>query len=324
MIVPAYWAEAKITEKVNGRQVTVRRFGWSDVSEEDAQEVANQRVTEAFERIVRGEKLERREIKQAYNGAAGVPIREEILSRHGEVVVTRNSYGAHCLNTPDVLFADVDVEGPEGVAGCAIGLVAFTAGLAAGWTYTGSFKMGVVIGVVAVIVAAVVRSIVERIVYTPEAKLRLARGRIEQFARGNPEWHLRLYRTPAGWRVLVMHKTFSADDAEVAGFFAAVGTDPVYVRMCQNQKCFRARVSPKPWRIGIADHMRPRPGVWPVAPERMERRTRWVREYEKRAAGYAACEFVAELGSKGTDAQAKMVQELHDELSRATRKLPIA
>ena len=32
----------------------------------------------------------------------------EIVSRHGETVITRNSYGALCLNTPNALFADVD------------------------------------------------------------------------------------------------------------------------------------------------------------------------------------------------------------------------
>ena len=36
-------------------------------------------------------KLERREPKVAYNGALGVPIREEVLSRHNNAVITRNS-----------------------------------------------------------------------------------------------------------------------------------------------------------------------------------------------------------------------------------------
>ena len=44
-----------------------------------------------------------REPRMPYNGAAGVPIREEIVGRHGETVITRNSYGARCLNMPNVL-----------------------------------------------------------------------------------------------------------------------------------------------------------------------------------------------------------------------------
>ena len=110
MIVPQFWAEGRIQERIDGRQLTVRRFGWSDDSPVAAQAHADQRTREAFERIVGGEKLERRERKVAYNGADGMPIREEIVERHGEDIVTRNGYGARCLNTPDVLFVDVDFE----------------------------------------------------------------------------------------------------------------------------------------------------------------------------------------------------------------------
>ncbi|MEQ1893799.1 MAG: hypothetical protein ABL998_14750, partial [Planctomycetota bacterium] len=34
--------------------------------------------------------------------AEGVPIREEIVSEHDAAVITRNGYGARCLNTPNV------------------------------------------------------------------------------------------------------------------------------------------------------------------------------------------------------------------------------
>lgn len=114
MIVPRFWAEGRIQERVAGQQVTVRRFGWSDDSPLAAQAHADQRTREAYDRIVSGETLERRERKLAYNGAHGVPIREEILERQGDSIVTRNSYGARCLNTPDVLFVDVDFESEEG------------------------------------------------------------------------------------------------------------------------------------------------------------------------------------------------------------------
>jgi hypothetical protein len=30
MIVPAYWAEARLQARFRGRPVVVRRFGWSD------------------------------------------------------------------------------------------------------------------------------------------------------------------------------------------------------------------------------------------------------------------------------------------------------
>ncbi|HNB89667.1 MAG TPA: hypothetical protein PLP91_04700, partial [Plasticicumulans sp.] len=107
MIVPAYWAEARRQQRKEGRQITVRRYGWSDASQADAQQHAETRAGEALQRLLAGERLDRREPKQPYNGADGLPIREEIVERHGTAVVTRNSYGARCLNVPDVLFADI-------------------------------------------------------------------------------------------------------------------------------------------------------------------------------------------------------------------------
>ena len=76
----------------------------------EAQANADARANEAMARMLAGEKLHRRDHKIPYNGAEGLPIREEILSTHGEAVITRNSYGAHCLNTPNVLFADIDFQ----------------------------------------------------------------------------------------------------------------------------------------------------------------------------------------------------------------------
>lgn len=112
MIVPQFWAEARLQHRAQKKQVTVRRFGWSDLSQEAAQAHADVRVREAFDRILSGEKLPRREHKESYNGAEGLPIREQIVARHGETVITRNSYGALCLNTPNVLFADIDFDDP--------------------------------------------------------------------------------------------------------------------------------------------------------------------------------------------------------------------
>src|SRR5258708_31387459 len=40
------------------------------------------------------------------------PIREEVLQRRDGTVMTRNSYGAHCLNTERVAIADIDLPEP--------------------------------------------------------------------------------------------------------------------------------------------------------------------------------------------------------------------
>ena len=79
----------------------------------------------------------------------------------------------------------------------------------------------------------------------------MARRRIAEFLKAHPEWHLRLYRTPAGLRVLAVHELFEPTSTAVQEFFQTLGVDPIFARMCLRQQCFRARVSPKPWRIGI-------------------------------------------------------------------------
>jgi hypothetical protein len=147
---------------------------------------------------------------------------------------------------------------------------------------------------------------------------RVARKRLMNFLSKHTSWNVRLYRTPGGLRLLATHQPFQTSDPQVQQFFAAVGADPVYVRMCHNQQCFRARLTAKPWRIGIADHMRPRPGVWPVHPDRLQVRKQWVTEYERSATAYAACHFIDSFGTGSVHPEIITVVELHDREARAT------
>ena len=57
MIIPNHWAESRQQQKIDGRQWTIRRFGWSDRSMEEAQAMADQRVAEALKRVVAGETI---------------------------------------------------------------------------------------------------------------------------------------------------------------------------------------------------------------------------------------------------------------------------
>lgn len=318
MIVPDHWAEAVRQHRSKGRQVTVRRFGWSETSEADAVGMAEQRADEALRRIVQGEKLATREPKVAYNGASGVPIREEVLARHGEEVITRNAYGARCLNSPRALFADVDFEPGETLAGIlwTFGVLACASVLAG--VLNRSWGMALSFIVLSAIFATSVRSLAGQVLVRLQGGYeKLARRRIARFVSAHASWNLRLYRTPAGYRVLVTHRPFDATEQEVQDFFKAIASDPVYVRMCVNQRCFRARLTAKPWRVGLDSHIRPRPGVWPVRAEHMEKRRQWIASYEARAASAAACHFVEALGSGVIDPEIRRVMDLHDRLSGA-------
>jgi hypothetical protein len=326
MIVPDFWAEARKQHRTARRQVTVRRFGWSTTSQADAQAMAEARAEEALQGFLSGQKIPRHEHKVAYNGAEGLPIREEVLSRHGDEVISRNSYGAHCLNSPHALFADVDFDnmqgyGPFFLAFAPLAVVSVAMGIwfRNGWVAGGLF---VASGYAAFLIAEVLRGYALRSNGKLEQK---ARDRIVAFLAANPTWNARLYRTPAGFRVLATHQPFDARSEEVRRFFTALRVDSVYVRMCINQNCFRARLTAKPWRIGIPDNMRPRPGVWPIRPESMAQRTAWIAKYEAKAADVASCRYVESLGSGSVHYQLRSVIELHDRESRAmVRDIPIA
>jgi hypothetical protein len=325
MIIPQFWAEGRVQHRERNRQVTVRRFGWSDESQSAAQAHADARAREALAKVLSGETLERREPKMPYNGAEGVPIREEIVSRHRGSVITRNSYGAKCLNTPNVFFADIDFEEPFSLRGCVatVAIVLLGAGLT--FAFASTWQTAILGALAVLILGPLVLSYVRRAV----RRLRggdeqIALARVRRFFENHPSWYARLYRTPAGLRVLALHKTFDPNAPEVAEAFQELGVDPIYARMCLRQQCFRARVSPKPWRMGISDRLRPRPGVWPVAPDRLPMRNAWLQNYDARSIEYASCAFIDALGSGTVHPEARFIQELHDELCQATRPLPLA
>ncbi len=328
MIVPQFWAESRAHHprgKAQG-QFTVRRFGWSDTSQHEADEMARRRSAEALSALLQGDQtLLRREPKIPYNGAEGVPIREEVLARHGDHVITRNSYGAQCLNTPDVAFADIDFEAAPRLLRILVhaGLLAVVAVLISSWLRSGmvAFISALLVLVLCVPLALLTQRLGVAVGGGP---LKSAMGRIHRFLQRHPDWRLRVYRTPAGLRVLVLHQTFSAGSAEIAEFFSGLGVDPLYAKMCRNQQCFRARLTPKPWRIGISHTLRPRPGVWPIKEEHLGKRQAWEREYERLSSSYAACEFLEELGNGGTHAKAAQVMALHDKISQALSARKIA
>lgn len=325
MLIPHYWAEGQQQGPIPNKKkpIQVRRYGWSNESQADAQRHADKRAQEAFSRIADGQPLARREMKLAY-GSEGLPIREEVVAQEHNTVLTRNSYGALCLNTPNVVFADVDFEhSPPGWWGWAIGAVLMAIAIAL--RCNGGSVLAAVLAVLALGGGSWARMLHELKIVMGGGHERQALNRIRAFHRQHPHWHLRTYRTPKGLRVLVAHTTMDPDDADVGTFFEAVNADPLYVRMCQQQQCFRARVSPKPWRMGIAHRIRRWDGLPSGDKSRDQERRIWVKNYDRVAEGYSACHFLEALGptDRMTTETAK-VMSMHDTLSRSCEELPLA
>lgn len=325
MIVPQFWAEGRRRIRVRGRQFTIRRFGWSDVGQSEAQAHAEARVQEAIEQVRRGIALSRRDHKVSYNGAEGIPIREEIVERFGETVITRNSYGARCLNTPRIMFLDIDRDRSK-PTGCYVGflfLIAIVVGLYGLSKGDHQLIAASALGFLVLLVfTRLVRKLRSRAEDNGSEPRMLAT--IQRFLESRPDWKIRVYRTPNGLRLLVMHRTFDPRSPEAEEAYRELDVDPIYAMMCRNQNCFRARVSPKPWRIGIREHLRPRPGVWPINPDRLPERREWVANYEAIASNFASCQLITEMGFGTTHPEAETVRLLHDRLCRALDDRPMA
>ena len=96
--------------------------------------------------------------------------------------------------------------------------------------------------------------------------------------------------------------------------------DPLYIRLCGAQQCFRARLTPKPWRIGVPG----RPPAFPYLPRDAASLTRWKAAYERQAAGYATCALLAEMGPRTVHPDLAPVIALHDRATRIDSGLPLA
>ena len=326
MLIPYFWAECRLQNKSGKKQATVKRWGWSDVSQDDAQAMADRRASEAMERVLNGEKLRRRETKDTYGTADGVPIREEVVSRHADIAITRNSYGSLCLNTPNVLFADVDAEwrGELGMKspGC-IAIILLGIGV-------GIWQSSVLKGVLLISASLWLWSFINDQINRrrrPAAEANLKQenlNAIRAFSNKYPEWHLRVYETPAGHRLLAMHDVFDPQGDVAKSALNELNTDQRFAKLCALQACFRARVSPKYWRMGYKPKESLPKSKWPFPHEHLSVRKTWIAGYDAIAPKFASCRFLERLGSQTVHPDAEAVRILHDQLCQSDTSLPLA
>lgn len=330
MLIPLFWAERRLQVKQRRKKITIRRFGWSNDTQEAADAHAEMRAQEALERCIAGEKLSRIEVKRGYNGSEGVPIFEEIVSHHEGAIITRNSYGALCLNTDQVLLIDIDFDQRSSVKAFIFKFLIVPCIALLAWRGFNPQHL-LLLAMLSLVLLWVGHQIAKGVAFIILERFqqmrhrgaeKIARRRIQDFITQNPTWNLRLYRTPAGLRAMATHQTFKANDPAVSACFTALGADPLYVKMCLKQQCFRARVSGKPWRMGFSTHLKK--GSWPPSPELRTTRETWIHHYDRTAHSFAACRFITTVGSGVQTIAISRIQQLHDELSGALSDRPLA
>lgn len=123
----------------------------------------------------------------------------------------------------------------------------------------------------------------------------------------------RVYRTAAGARVIVTGNGLDPGSERMRRLFQAFNADPRYAALCDVQRCFRARLTPKPSRM----HRKPRLGKavpFPYATESdRQEANAWIEVYNDRSEHYAVCRFLKAFGRPIND----RIVDFHDEATGA-------
>jgi hypothetical protein len=258
---------------------------WSNQSHEDARQRAEEKSRNVSSRWNRQEPLDR----YAYGNGA---IREEIIqticanpasdAAEPDAIITRNLYGSLVLNTKAAMFIDIDFP-PLPKRGALSSLFGKRA--------------------------------------EKDDRESAALARLDAFAAQRPDLGLRVYRTCAGLRCLATTRTYDPADPQSLALLESAGSDPLYIRLCRAQACFRARLTPKPWRSGTTVP----PSRYPfTSEEQVAKYRKWQTDYDRAIAGFSVCRFLRHLGPSKVAPQLQPLIELHDHLTATTSNRALA
>jgi len=343
MELPQHWVTADgFSPHLGQGGGTLTVWGWSSESEADAARVAQTRLAEALERVAREGGL-----PPGHGYYPRMPMREPVLEEvdapSGALlgVVTRNRMGCEVLCTDLLFIADVDAPELEDAATSRSG------------SGDGS---GIVGSIGSAIDAAVspragrrVGGFLRRLLsgepvptpMTPEESSdagapdpvpasprpgeatvaeSLACEPVWEFARRHPDLGVRVYRTAAGLRVIVTGAAAPPSSDRARALLTELGSDPLDVELCATHDSYRARLTPKPFRLGARALTVP----WPFGDEEAQGRyEEWVAEYDGRASGHAVCRLVSASGPEPGPDEQRLVA-LHDARCRVGERLPLA
>ncbi len=126
----------------------------------------------------------------------------------------------------------------------------------------------------------------------------------------------RLYTTAKGFRVIVVGKEVEPRHVLARKLARSLNTDPLYWRLCLKQGCYRARLTPKPFRIKVPTIKVP----FPPTVESIEIVEAWEASIQDRAQAFAVCRFIRCFGHDRTPPLVKH----HDERTGAHSARPLA
>lgn len=256
-----FWKKENTQLKIDGTLQPASAYGGSNISIEDAQADAKNRLKKAQD-IIDG--IAMRESYQA-------DIVEEIIEEiDAENIITRNRYGALVLNAKNLMFIDIDnYQGKHT------------------FTFFGLFGK------------------------KKKTQKELILDKIEETI-ANPAYSrlgFRIYETFKGYRVMVTGKNFSPTSEESKSIMKDFSADELYQYLCIKQNCYRARLTPKPYRMNLKSHKT----IFPerTAAEQNEHQD-WVEKYNAESNNYSSCWFIKSYGP----AYSSGVIQYHDRITK--------
>lgn len=313
MKIPRYWKQVfRHVEDVNfhrnyfkskkDNSADIHAWGYSDISEADAEIQAENRIEEIVGALSS-------DVDENFYYPFSV-LHEDILEDlsikgMSQALVTRNRYFSQILNSDNMMFVDIDVPTwdikPAGF-----------------WQRIfGKEKL-----------------IIEKNKLEKESRFKKALKLVVQYTEGESNSGFLVYRTFAGFRLIASHKIFDPVSEEVQQVFDALGTDPLYQKLCKVQECFRARLTPKFWRLnkdfGISPSIKFRLTRtmlvdWSDDDEkRVSHFDDWIEKYEREHLNYATCQFVKHVGNQKVAKELMSLIEYHDQLTQAHSGKPLA
>lgn len=155
----------------------------------------------------------------------------------------------------------------------------------------------------------------------PNDPVDAAMARLREWQAHHSDWSMRVYRTKAGLRLLATHDYFDPVSFTTQQLLANLGSDPLYSTLCRIQSCFRARLTPKPWRMGLKAPAWRYPFETHAAEAHFQS---WLQRYDAASPRFAVCRLLAELGSRSQIAEASAVLAIHDRYTCPPGNLPLA
>ncbi len=242
----------------------------------------------AFEQALKKRDIVKAKIEGHFNSSSNleyeIDICEEIIGKiDDQNIITRNKYGALVLNSAHIMIIDID--NPK-------------------------FKRLSEINTLLELVIHIIKKIVLfRSGILGIIGRKLSRNKFEHL-------YSRIYETPNGYRLIILGEDFDAKSIKSEKIMKSLRADRSYTNLCNLQNCYRARLTPKPWRIGVK---RPKI-IFPFRTEEEEKvHQAWVNNYQTVSEGFAACRLVKEIGKPIQN----RVVEYHDKFCKALSGLPM-